>query len=93
MKLVVTIPAYNERETIAGVIKEIPASIEGIDSVEVIVIDDGSTDNTAIDAIKAGADEVVTHKNEFGRQIYPCSGDLNSSQPQGSTGQAGASRI
>jgi len=66
VKLVVTIPAYNERETIAGVIKEIPTSIEGIDSVEVTVIDDGSTDNTAVDAIKSGAGEVVTHKGNKG---------------------------
>jgi len=61
VKLVVTIPAYNEQKTIANVIKEIPTSIEGIDSVEVMVIDDGSIDNTVGDAIKAGAGEVVTH--------------------------------
>ena len=61
MKLVVTIPAYNEQKTITGVIKEIPSSIEGINSVEVLVIDDGSTDYTAFDAAKAGADDVVTH--------------------------------
>ncbi len=62
MKLVITIPAYNEEKTIASVIKEIPRHIEEIDSVEVIVIDDGSTDNTTATAKKAGADKYVIHK-------------------------------
>lgn len=62
MKLVVTIPAYNEEKTISGVIKEIPRHIEGIDSIEVLLIDDGSTDNTASEAMKAGVDEIITHK-------------------------------
>jgi len=62
MKLVVTVPAYNEEVTIAGVIKEIPHQIDGVDSVEIIVIDDGSTDNTAGEAIRAGAVDVVFHK-------------------------------
>ena len=46
MKLIVIIPAYNEEKTIAQVIKEIPRNIEGIKKVEVLVIDDGSIDNT-----------------------------------------------
>lgn len=66
MNLVVTIPAYNEEATIANVIEEIPRQIEGIDSVEIIVIDDGSTDNTAAKAIEPGAVEVVKHKKNKG---------------------------
>ena len=53
MKLVVTIPAYDEAPTIAGVIREIPRAIEGIDQVEVLVIDDGSRDGTARVALDA----------------------------------------
>lgn len=50
MKLVVMIPAYNEEETIASVIKEIPREILGISIIEVLVINDGSTDRTIEEA-------------------------------------------
>jgi len=55
MKLVVTIPAYNEQDTVGQVIAGIPRAIEGIDKIEVIVIDDGSSDDTAKVASQAGA--------------------------------------
>jgi glycosyltransferase involved in cell wall biosynthesis len=55
MKLVVTIPALNEEKTIAQVIRGVPRDIEGIDETEVIVLNDGSTDSTAAEAISAGA--------------------------------------
>jgi glycosyltransferase involved in cell wall biosynthesis len=55
MKLVVTIPALNEEKTIAQVIKGVPRNIPGIDEVEVIVMNDGSTDRTAEIARRAGA--------------------------------------
>jgi len=65
MKLVVIIPAYNEEKTISQVIEQIPKKIEGIDDIEVIVIDDGSTDATAQLAEKAGA-IVIQHKENLG---------------------------
>ncbi|MGE5611260.1 MAG: glycosyltransferase family 2 protein, partial [Bacillota bacterium] len=55
MKLVVTIPALNEEKTIAQVVRGVPRNIPGIDDVEVIVVNDGSTDNTASEAADAGA--------------------------------------
>src|SRR5688572_17316286 len=55
MKLVVTIPAQNEEKTIAQVIRDVPRDIAGIDDVEVIVVNDGSTDRTAAEALDAGA--------------------------------------
>lgn len=61
MKLIVQIPALNERETIAAVIAAIPRSIPGISRVEVLIVDDGSTDDTATVALRAGADHVVRH--------------------------------
>ena len=64
MKLIVIIPAYNEEKTIAQVIKEIPRNIEGIKKVEVLVIDDGSIDNTVKEAKNAGALVVSHAKNE-----------------------------
>jgi glycosyltransferase involved in cell wall biosynthesis len=65
MKLVVTIPAYNEEKTIAAVISEIPKKIKGIDSVDIIVVDDGSEDNTSAVAIKAGA-KVIRNAHNCG---------------------------
>ena len=63
MKLIVQIPAYNEEKTISTVIKEIPRKIAGIKKVEVLVIDDGSTDRTCLVAKKAGADYVVSNRH------------------------------
>lgn len=61
MKLIVTIPALNEAPTIGAVIREIPRQIAGIDSVEVLVLDDGSRDDTVEEAYRAGADFVVSN--------------------------------
>jgi glycosyltransferase involved in cell wall biosynthesis len=55
MKLVVTIPALNEEKTIAQVVRGVPRDIPGIDEVEVIVVNDGSSDNTSTEAANAGA--------------------------------------
>lgn len=55
MKLIVTIPALNEGKTIGDVIRGVPRDIPGIDEVEVIVCNDGSTDDTAELAEAAGA--------------------------------------
>jgi len=69
MKLIVTIPAYNEEKTITSVIREIPRQIEGISSVKILILNDGSTDNTAQIASSAGADFVISHKQNKGLAI------------------------
>jgi hypothetical protein len=61
MKLVVTIPAQNEEKTIAQVVRGVPRELPGITEVEVIVMDDGSTDATARLAREAGAIVVPIH--------------------------------
>lgn len=66
MKLVVTIPCFNEEENIANVIREIPRSFPSVDAVEVIVLDDGSTDHTQERARQAGADVVISHAKNLG---------------------------
>src|SRR3954470_17446916 len=55
MKLVVTIPALNEEKTIYQVVSGVPRDIPGIADTEVIVVNDGSTDSTAEEALRAGA--------------------------------------
>src|SRR2546423_9878252 len=55
MKLVVTIPALNEEKAIAQVFSGIRRNIPGVDEVEVIVMNDGSTVRTAEVAQRAGA--------------------------------------
>lgn len=55
MKLVVTVPALNEEKTIGSVVAGVPRNIPGISEVEVIVVNDGSTDRTAEVAERAGA--------------------------------------
>jgi len=66
MKLIITIPAFNEEKTIAAVIKEIPRQITGVETVEVLVLNDGSSDQTVSVAKEAGADYVVSNNENKG---------------------------
>ncbi len=59
MKLVIQIPCWNEEKTIAETIHSLPKQVEGIDSIETVIIDDGSTDNTVKQARNAGVDAIV----------------------------------
>lgn len=66
MKLIITIPAYNEEKTIGQVIREIPRQISGIEKIEVLVLDDGSTDNTVTIAKNDGADYIISNPKNKG---------------------------
>jgi glycosyltransferase involved in cell wall biosynthesis len=59
MKLIIQIPCYNEAETLAETVRQLPRAIDGIDQVEVLVIDDYSSDATVAVAHTAGVDHVV----------------------------------
>jgi len=59
MKLIVQIPCLNEAAALPEMLEGIPRNIPGIDQVEVLVIDDGSSDDTAEVARARGADHVV----------------------------------
>jgi len=65
LKLVVIMPALNEEATIARVIADVPREVPDVDEVEVVVVDDGSTDHTVELAIAAGA-HVVRHSTNLG---------------------------
>ncbi len=65
MKLVVVIPAFNEEKTIGKVIDKIPKSIDGIDKVQILVVDDGSVDKTSFIAKQKGC-TVVSHTRNKG---------------------------
>jgi len=66
MKLVVLIPAFNEEENIEKAIQSIPKKVLGIDEIKILVVNDGSTDNTMDVAMNAGAYRVVSHKTNHG---------------------------
>ena len=59
MKLIVQIPCYNEEQTLPETVKDIPRKIEGVDQVEILIIDDGSTDKTVEIAKEIGVDHIV----------------------------------
>ena len=66
LKVIVQIPCYNEAETLPAVLREIPRDIPGVGTVEVQVIDDGSTDDTVLVAEFGGADHVIRQKGNKG---------------------------
>ena len=66
MKLVVQIPCFNEERTLAQTIADVPRRIAGVDEVEILVVDDGSSDATLDVARRAGADHIVRHKRNRG---------------------------
>lgn len=66
MKLIIQIPCYNEAETLAVTVAALPKQVAGFDCVELLVINDGSTDATTKIAETCGVDHIVDLKNNQG---------------------------
>jgi glycosyltransferase involved in cell wall biosynthesis len=66
MKLIVQIPCLNEEESLPQALRSIPREVPGIDAVEILVIDDGSTDRTSQVAKEHGADHIVRFSRHKG---------------------------
>lgn len=66
MKLIIQIPCYNESEYLPLTLRDLPGKIEGIDVVETLVVDDGSSDGTAEVAAKNGVNHIVRLKKHRG---------------------------
>lgn len=60
MKLVIQIPCYNEEKSLPVTLKDLPDKIDGIDEIEVLVIDDGSVDNTVKVAEDLGVSAILS---------------------------------
>jgi glycosyltransferase involved in cell wall biosynthesis len=66
MKLVIQVPCLNEEKTLPLVLESMPKKIKGIDEIQVVIIDDGSTDNTIKVAKKYGVKHIVKHAKNMG---------------------------
>ena len=66
MKLFIQIPCLNEEATLPAVLASIPAAIEGVDEIEILVIDDGCTDRTVEVARAMGVTHFVHHSRNMG---------------------------
>lgn len=66
MKVIIQIPCLNEEETLPETLAELPRELEGVDSVEWQVINDGSTDRTVDVALENGVHHIVTMNGNQG---------------------------
>ena len=66
MKLIIQIPCLNEEATLPQTVADLPRAVEGFDSVELLVIDDGSTDRTVEVAREIGVEHIVRLTNNRG---------------------------
>jgi glycosyltransferase involved in cell wall biosynthesis len=66
LKLIVQIPCFNEEATLPETVRDIPRHIDGIDQIEILVIDDGSRDRTSEVAREIGVHHVLRNKRNLG---------------------------
>ena len=66
MKLIIQIPCLNEAQTLPATIADLPRHIPGIDTIELLIVDDGSEDDTAAVAKAHGVHHVVRFRRRRG---------------------------
>ncbi len=66
MKLIIQVPCFNEADHLPVTFAELPTSIPGIDEIETLVIDDGSTDKTFQVAKELGVNHIIRFKKNRG---------------------------
>lgn len=66
MKLVIQIPCYNEEKSLPVTLAALPQKIEGIDDIEILIIDDGSKDRTVEAARQCGVENFVSMPHNCG---------------------------
>lgn len=66
MKVIIQIPCFNEEKTLPETLADLPTSIDGVDDVEILIIDDGSEDQTAQVARDHGVHYIVSHTGNRG---------------------------
>ena len=66
MKLIIQIACYNEEETLAETLNALPKKLEGIDKIEILIINDGSTDRTLKVAKEHRVDHILSFKKNQG---------------------------
>jgi len=66
VKLVITIPALNEEQTLPKTLADLPKTVHGFDQVEWLLVDDGSEDRTSQVAREAGVQHIVRHPQRRG---------------------------
>lgn len=65
-KLIIQIPCFNEETTLPETLADLPREIPGVDCVEWLIVDDGSTDDTMKVARQHGVDHIVRHRRNRG---------------------------
>ncbi len=78
VKLIIQIPCYNEAATLPQTVAALPRQLAGIDQIEYLVIDDGSSDDTAVVASQAGVHHVVRLPRHSGLAVGFVAGLENS---------------
>src|SRR6188768_2314432 len=66
MKLIIQIPCFNEAQTLPATLRDLPRQLVGIDCIEYLVVDDGSTDETVSVARALGVQHIVQHTERRG---------------------------
>ncbi len=66
MKLIIQIPCFNEEETLRETLNDLPKEVPGFNTVEVLVVDDGSTDQTVAVARECGVRHIISHPHNLG---------------------------